>query len=362
MAMNYLFFDIECSNCFGGHGKICSLGYVLADSRFNVLEQKDILVNPKSKFYLRRGNGEGIELGYPEAEFFKAPDFASLYPRFKELLEDPEVIVFGHSVNNDINFLLSECVRYKQPYFTFNAYDTQILHRHFMPESKENGLGKICETFEIPVDNLHRSDYDAYLTMQVAKKICEIKHTDIEGLLHECPDCYYSVDNGVVKNHYAVISYTKRLASFAKHIKPDTVLLKRSRIVDKHFCFSMSFEKDKFKQALLLVNFIRRFGGVYSQKLSKMHYFLPYGEECLRTKNVLQVVASENITLLDEAMLLDMLGIPQKMYDEACTWSIGRLRNYGMPNGRKPKAKKPVADNADGNGNKTKASKPSQSD
>ena len=93
-----------------------------------------------------------------------------------------------------------------------------------------------------------------------------------------------------------------------------------------------------------------------------MHYFLPYGEECLRTKNVLQVVASENITLLDEAMLLDMLGIPQKMYDEACTWSIGRLRNYGMPKGRKPKAKKPVADNANGNGNKTKASKPSQSD
>ena len=38
-----------------------------------VLEQKDILVNPKSKFYLRRGNGEGIELGYPEAEFFRLP-------------------------------------------------------------------------------------------------------------------------------------------------------------------------------------------------------------------------------------------------------------------------------------------------
>ena len=47
-----------------------------------------------------------------------------------------------YSVNNDINFLLSECNRYKQPYFTFNAYDTQILHRHFMPDSVENGLGK----------------------------------------------------------------------------------------------------------------------------------------------------------------------------------------------------------------------------
>lgn len=334
--MNYLFFDIECANCFGGHGKICSLGYVLADSRFHVLEQKDILVNPRSRFYLKRGDGDGIELGYPESEFLKAPDFDSVYPRFKELLENPDVIVFGHSVNNDINFLLSECVRYRKEFFAFNAYDTQILHRHFMPESKENGLGKICETFEIRLDNLHRSDYDAYLTMQVAKKICEIKHTDLEGLLHECPNCFYSIEGGIVKNHYTTISYTKRLTQYAKHIRPDSKSVKSGGLADKHFCFSMSFEKDKFKQAMLLVNFIRRKGGVYSPKLSKMHYFLPYGEECLRTKNVLEL-GEENIKIIDEDTLLDMLGISKNLYEDAKTWSLSRLRNFAIPKVKKPK-------------------------
>ena len=44
--MNFLFFDIECANCFGGVGKIFSFGYVLTDEHFNILERDDILMNP----------------------------------------------------------------------------------------------------------------------------------------------------------------------------------------------------------------------------------------------------------------------------------------------------------------------------
>ena len=78
-----------------------------------------------------------------------------------------------------------------------------------MPESQVNGLGKICESFEIEVENLHRSDYDAYLTMRVAKKICEYRKVSMEELLEICPNCYYSVDKGVVVNHYVTVSYSK---------------------------------------------------------------------------------------------------------------------------------------------------------
>ena len=35
----YLFFDCECANCFDGIGKICSLGYVLADDELNIIEE-----------------------------------------------------------------------------------------------------------------------------------------------------------------------------------------------------------------------------------------------------------------------------------------------------------------------------------
>ena len=38
----FLFFDCECANCFDGIGKICSLGYVLADDELNVIESSII--------------------------------------------------------------------------------------------------------------------------------------------------------------------------------------------------------------------------------------------------------------------------------------------------------------------------------
>lgn len=40
--MKYLFFDVECSNCFNGEGKLCEFGYVITDENFCVL-RKDVL-------------------------------------------------------------------------------------------------------------------------------------------------------------------------------------------------------------------------------------------------------------------------------------------------------------------------------
>ena len=42
--MKYLFFDIECANCFEGKGKICEFGYVLTDEAFNEIESKEIII------------------------------------------------------------------------------------------------------------------------------------------------------------------------------------------------------------------------------------------------------------------------------------------------------------------------------
>lgn len=332
--MNYLFFDIECANCFGGHGKICSFGYVLADADFNIIEQKDILINPASKFHLGRSGQEEIELGYDKEEFLKSPKFDYFYDRIKQLLESDNVIIFGHSVNNDINFLLSECLRYKKPYFTFKAYDTQILHKHFMPESQVNGLGKICESFEIEVENLHRSDYDAYLTMRVAKKICEYRKVSMEELLEICPNCYYSVDKGVVVNHYVTVSYSKKLIDYARFIKPDPALLKKSAIKNMTFSFSLDFEQHKYKQALFLVNNLRRQAANYTTKLSKMQYFLAYGQECKRTQNVKEL-SDGGVKILDEESILELLNIDTNVYEQVKAWSLAKIRCYGIPKRKK---------------------------
>ena len=47
--MKYLFFDIECSNCFGGKNKICEIGYVLTDENFNLILKEDIPISPGDK-------------------------------------------------------------------------------------------------------------------------------------------------------------------------------------------------------------------------------------------------------------------------------------------------------------------------
>lgn len=326
--MKYLFFDIECANCFNGQGKICSIGYVLADNNFNIIEQKDILINPDSKFHLRnKSSGEGIELGYDKEVFLKCPKFDAYYPQIRELLEDEDNVVFGHSVINDINFLLSECVRYKRPYFTFKAFDTQILHRHFMPESKENGLGKICESFGIETENLHRSDYDAYLTMQVAKKLCELQNVRLDELLAEAPNCFYSVENGIVVNHYCTTSYTKKLVNLAKFVKPDPRLEPNPSIKDKYFCFSTDFEQEKHKQAMFLVKYIRWNGGYYTQKVNKINYFIKYGKECERTSHVEE---NGNIETVDEKRLVEMLGIDNNLYEQVKSWSFSKIKNYNL--------------------------------
>lgn len=44
--MKYLFFDIECSNCFNKIGKICEFGYVLCDENLSILKKGDIPMSP----------------------------------------------------------------------------------------------------------------------------------------------------------------------------------------------------------------------------------------------------------------------------------------------------------------------------
>ena len=47
--MKYLFFDIECWD--GNH--ICSFGYVIINSDFEILEKRDLVINPEKVFKLR---------------------------------------------------------------------------------------------------------------------------------------------------------------------------------------------------------------------------------------------------------------------------------------------------------------------
>ena len=109
--MNYLFFDIECANCFDGVGKICEFGYVLTDEKFSVIEENSFKMNPRAVVDKKGFAMRGIHLEHPFAFYKTQPDFPYFYPKIRDLLEGEGLLVIGHGTENDVRFLLNECAR-----------------------------------------------------------------------------------------------------------------------------------------------------------------------------------------------------------------------------------------------------------
>jgi DNA polymerase III epsilon subunit-like protein len=170
---DYLFFDIEC--CDGKH--ICSFGYVLVDENFNILEKKDILINPEAKFNLGRPGFERIQLSYTPDEFQNKPKFKQAYHKLHTLLKKPNRVFLGHSVGDDIRFLNTACERYKLRRFDIDALDTQTCYKIMKQDRDQMGLERIITELEIDTSGLtaHKSSDDAHMAMLVMKRICQIK-------------------------------------------------------------------------------------------------------------------------------------------------------------------------------------------
>lgn len=171
---NYLFFDVECANCFEGIGKICSFGYALTDERFNILETDDIVINPECEFdWFLFKNKDDIKLAYSKNHFFKQPNFSNFYDRINSLCTERNSKVFGFSSLNDVGFVLTACERYNLPVFDFAAYD---LEKIIKKEDEIFGsLEKRCQILGVDNSDLtpHKSSDDAVMTMRLLKAFCE---------------------------------------------------------------------------------------------------------------------------------------------------------------------------------------------
>lgn len=186
--MKYLFFDIECANCYNNCAKIFSLGYLITDEKFNILHDKeDVLINPRDRFdwYVAKKM-----MAYPRSIFGSLPPFSEFYERFREMFEDPDTVVIGYAVTNDVHFLHDDCRRYGLAPYEYRFYDVQQIYAR----QPENNTAKNLEDSLLAwcgaeAENLHRSDEDAYNTMRILKAIAEYHGTDLAGILEMYPDC-----------------------------------------------------------------------------------------------------------------------------------------------------------------------------
>ena len=87
--MKFLFFDIECSNCFNNIGKMCEFGYVLTDEKFNIITKNCYVMSPgkgrENRFKLRnRKNQIDIDLAYEEEYYYQQDEFDKYYDKIKK--------------------------------------------------------------------------------------------------------------------------------------------------------------------------------------------------------------------------------------------------------------------------------------
>ncbi|MBR2612823.1 MAG: 3'-5' exonuclease [Clostridia bacterium] len=303
--MKYLFFDIECAD--GGKATICSFGYVICTLDFEVLEQRDILVNPESDFFFedKKGRGE-FTLAYPHEVFYAAPTFDKVYDEIKALLEAPDVYVVGHSVDNDIKFLNMACKRYGMPPLEFEYFDTQRTYRDL--EGRKNAISLQNALLELGIETectFHRSDEDARATMLVLRGLLQKSGKNFEEYSALAYDCtgrtfdFYWGWNGQSRDRFSDVYCVKYTRDFIREIekgkenyilRPTQNYINFQRYIDKgapigemrdvlegqKVCISLNYEQSHYKEMLYLVGRIKASGGTYIRRAVEADIFVTY--------------------------------------------------------------------------------------
>lgn len=277
--MNLLFFDIECAGVHKTYAKICAFGYVLCDNKFNIIEKRDVLINPKGRFELTDRKGvRGLVLPYKYEDFKKYPLFTAEYEKIKSLLEDPENIVIGHAVLNDVKYLNLETDRFSLKPFNYKFWDSQLVYMTYTNDfSHQFGLEHIAE--ELNVEFVpHRAADDAYATMKIVEEICRRENCDFLTLAKKLKLTVGKTAANVVTPPTSEAFTAYRLAALAvkaersqkrqefynKLVRQN--YLKNGKLHGKVFIFSRVIE-DNLELSLPLLERIYKLGGRYTQKV-----------------------------------------------------------------------------------------------
>ena len=225
--MKYLFFDIECSNCFGNHSKICEFGYVLTDENFKVISKDAIPMSPGKKCRENRFDlgifkrEPGFEWAYDFDYYFNCAEFPIYYDLVKKLFEDKDTIIFGYAVDSDIRYLNDAFERYHLDPIDYDAYDVQKMMRYYSTKKEsvsglDSAFDKLCSKEERVKLQRHLSRDDAYMTMRVFQEICNNLNLTPLEMIELC-------DNGKYNSSIIRSRSHKKQSSSVNHkkVKPE---------------------------------------------------------------------------------------------------------------------------------------------
>lgn len=313
--MNYIFFDTECASHAEGISRICSFGYVICDSEYNILEKSDIIINPKCDFDTESFEKSGFRLAYPEAYFRSFPDFSSAYGRIRRLLTSPDLTVIGHSAACDASYIAQNIALYGLPYFDFTYLDTQKMHICF-GGNESVSLKRLCEIYSVPLLRGHKSDDDAEMTARIAEAICRTNGVSLEdirgnnelrgvlhdGVVHDDLSAAFPIGDGCHMTNSAKRMLRRYLSSKCLNVTPDPFF------VGKKYCFDENFENTRFCELIYLIGMLRHKGAEYVRNVPDCNVFVDFSEGGLRGTRFFSARHAHK-KIIPSDKLLNQLGI-----------------------------------------------------
>ncbi len=185
--MNFLFFDIEAANRHNKTAKIYSIGYVLSDNQLNIIEEREIVINPEADYYFQvDGVDTKIDCPIDESIMQNANIFSFYYEEIRRLVSLN--ICFGYHTSIDAHMLNESCKRYNKELFDFYFYDLKDIAEVLLSE-KISGLSKLAQHLNISNNNPHNGLSDAKTTYEIFKELMK-KNKDVIESLESTPNIY----------------------------------------------------------------------------------------------------------------------------------------------------------------------------
>ena len=304
--MEYLFFDIECANCFDGVCKMCEFGYVVTDEHLNIKEQDNIIINPESEFDKKGFARRKIKLSLPYKEYYKKSPFPKVYERIRELFARCNLAI-GHNTFSDNQYILDACRRYDLKSFNYVYMDTVKVARALLVREKNLRLIELYNDFCIneKQDQRHSGIDDALMTKELAKFLLTSNDTTVLQLQKTNPEFFGEVFMDRIieydTNIFRLSSSNKMTNKKNKDLFEKVISnMPNSKV---KYCFPLEYERNNFRQMVVIVNRLKELGLGYTQNPNNAHYVtLTAGEERLkfakkeRTLSLTQFLSSINLS------------------------------------------------------------------
>ena len=189
----YVFYDIECANCRNYTAKISSIGFVITDANFNIIESKEIKINPEAPFYsYEKIDGKEVRQIYVPHnidEYLSSPNYAGLYKNIKELFTMENTLYIGFGNVSDAFYLYESNKRYNLINFNYQFVDVKDMFqwRYDKKTTKPfRGLQGLAKFFGIQWNQTHNALDDSVMTFKVCKALMKkcrnIKLIDVAKL------------------------------------------------------------------------------------------------------------------------------------------------------------------------------------